>query len=357
MRRSGRNVGGYRGRRTSRDILTIVAAVLAVAVILVLGGLALGQRYIVYTDDGLRLDLPFFSDGSRTELPDPGNVSLVEKPASSQEQEAPPAEEPEPVYMAALELPLETVVQGTAAEQLDRAGADVLILNMKNAQGLLGWKSSQGLADQAEVNGTQTAADAIRTWNQGDVYTVARVCCFRDNAVPYHRNALALRATYGNWRDELGLRWLDPGNKDVRAYLAALCGELAELGFDEILLEQYTLPVLGNRETLLEDHGDQAEQLVNDLLDRVARAVEPYGTRVSLRIEPSVVKGEAPWCGLSLADAETDAYRLWIETVPGEDLCARLEMGGISEADQRLVMLTSELGETEDGHEAVLMNS
>lgn len=354
MRRSGRNVGGYRGRRTSRDILIWVALVLAVVVALVLGGLFLGQRYIVYTDDGLRLDFPFFSSSAPEEqLPDPGNVSLVERPAASQNQEKEEPEEPEPVYMTALELPLEAVIQGTAQAQLDAVGADALILEMKNVQGLLGWRSAHALAAQAEVNGTQEMADAIREWNRGDVYTVARVCCFRDNAVPYHRNAVALRAGYGNWRDELGLRWLDPGNKDARAYLAALCGELAALGFDEILLEQCSFPVLGNRETLAEDYSGREAALVEDFLERVSKAVEPYGAAISLRVDTSVFEGEAPWSGLEPTLMEKYAHRIWID----EAAFADLNVAGIAGGEDRLVKLVSGFRAEEKGHRALLSES
>lgn len=354
MRRSRRNVGGYRGRRTSQDILLLIAVALAIVVVVVLGALLMGQRYVVYTDDGLRLDLPFFSVSSSSgQLPDPGDVSLVEKPDASQEQEEPPLEkEPEVEYMTALELPVEAVVQGTVQAQLEEAGANALVLEMKNAQGLLSWKSSHSLSDQAEANGTQAATEAIRAWNQGDVYTVARVCCFRDNALPYHRNALALRATYGNWRDELGLRWLDPANKDAQAYLAALCGELAGLGFDEIVLEQYFFPIQGNRETLTADNAGKEAERVEDFLDRICEAVEPYGTALSLRMEPAMFTGEAPWSGLELAAAEEYAHRIWIDGETSVDLDA----AGITGGEDRLVRWVSQMEETR-GHAVLLTDN
>ena len=59
---SGGNYGGYRGRRTLTDILRIIAIVLGILVALVLAGLFLAQDYIVYTDEGLRVELPFLQD-------------------------------------------------------------------------------------------------------------------------------------------------------------------------------------------------------------------------------------------------------------------------------------------------------
>lgn len=45
-----------------------------------------------------------------------------------------------------------------------------------------------------------------------------------------------------NWRDEEKLRWLDPDSETARAYIVGLCRELAQLGFDEIMLDQCWFP-------------------------------------------------------------------------------------------------------------------
>ena len=79
---SGRNYGGYRGRRTLTEVLKIIAVVLGVAVALVLAGLFLAQDYIVYTDEGPRLELPFLREekqGSSQSLLDPDSITLKEQ--------------------------------------------------------------------------------------------------------------------------------------------------------------------------------------------------------------------------------------------------------------------------------------
>ena len=48
----------YKGRSTANEKLKVVAAVLLVLVLLAGLGMWLGQRFFVYTDDGLRLNLP-----------------------------------------------------------------------------------------------------------------------------------------------------------------------------------------------------------------------------------------------------------------------------------------------------------
>jgi len=364
LRRVGRSVGGYRGRRTLRDNLVLVAVVLAIAVIVVVGGLLVGQRYIVYTDDGPRLDIPFFSGSGAEEIPDAGDVSFVERPGDGAQSEGPAVSQPEEPEeendrMAALEVTLDAFLSGTAAEQLGQAEADALILNMKDKSGRLGWQSSQTLAETAQVNGSEAENEALRSWNEGDVYTIARVCCFRDDSVPYYRNAVALRAGYGNWRDELGLRWLDPANEDARAYVIALCEELAELGFDEILLECATFPYQGNLETLAEDNSGRAQSLIqgeNGFLAQVCRAVEPYRTMVSLRVDRDVVSGEAVDCGLDAVGVERYAHRIWAdEGALGAFPADLLAGAGISRAEERFVELTSQLSSERETHQGCLL--
>ncbi len=44
-----------------------------------------------------------------------------------------------------------------------------------------------------------------------------------------------------------GQTWLDPTQETVQAYLIGLCRELADLGFDEILLTHCAYPTQGRR--------------------------------------------------------------------------------------------------------------
>lgn len=60
---------GYRGRPGVREILKITVVLLAVLGVLTAAVLMYAQRYIVYTDDGIRLELPFFG-GEETSAAD-----------------------------------------------------------------------------------------------------------------------------------------------------------------------------------------------------------------------------------------------------------------------------------------------
>ena len=349
------DVGGYRGRRTITDILKIIAAVLAVAVVVVLAGLLYLQKYIVYTDEGPKLELPPFLQMFRGEegpeepsvgaaSSGAGDVSFTEDPAGSQQTVPEPPPEPEPAGFA-LALTVDQVLDGTAAARLEEAGASALILTMKDQSGKLAWLSSHDTAGRARVNGRQEVNDALAQWNSGEVYTIARVCCFRDDSVPYFRNPLALRRGNGNWRDELGLRWMSPANEEAQAYVAALCGELAALGFDEIVLEDFSFPIRGKLENInTGDSYDPASfgQALESFLDQVQQAAAPYGTKISLRVERDTLVGAETASGVTAPLLERFAARIWMVQdglLPAPaDLLAQ---AGIAGGPDRLVEVTA----------------
>lgn len=78
---------GYRGRPGVRDVLKIVAVLLTLVALLAAAGLMLAQRYIVYTDDGVRLELPFFSREQGGSPDVSVSLDIVQKPRPAQPEE------------------------------------------------------------------------------------------------------------------------------------------------------------------------------------------------------------------------------------------------------------------------------
>ena len=317
MGHSNRDMGGYRGRRTLTDILKLIAIILGILVILAAAGVIYLQRYVVYTDEGTKLELPPFlqmlrgGDSARepegsASLPGPGDLSIDIQPAGSQS-------EPQEAVGFALTLPVSAVVDGSAAGRLAEAGADALILEMKSRDGRLAWLSEQPVARRSRVNGTQEVNDALAQWNAGEVYTIARVCCFRDDSAPYYNNSQALRRGNGNWKDELGLRWLSPAQDDAQAYIAGLCGELAAMGFDEIILEDFHFPVQGDLDKITVGKSYDAGQFtaqVEDFLTQVQEAVQGKSA-VSLRIAGADLGAGSAFSGVTPEMLERFGHRIW----------------------------------------------
>ena len=96
----------------------------------------------------------------------------------------------------------------------------------------------------------------LRTITDSDCYSVALVSALCDNAFAIGRPEGAICYPGGGlWHDKFGRNWLDGGQQATIDYLCGLAKECQELGFDEILLEQFRYPIEGNlgQSSLAED--------------------------------------------------------------------------------------------------------
>lgn len=132
-------------------------------------------------------------------------------------------------------------------------GYDGVILPMKTADGALGYVSALPLAaDAGASSGDPDRNEALRALNDTPgLYTVAQVSCLRDSALVREEPGLSLHRVSGSpWLDESRQGWLDPAQPQVQSYLIGLCRELAQLGFDEILLTDCGFPTQGDLDSL-----------------------------------------------------------------------------------------------------------
>ena len=320
MRRNAYGYGSYRGRGGASGVLKVIAVVLAVILILAVAAFFYLQRYLVYTDDGqVRLEVPFLSK----EDPEPGDTPL---PVVS----ATPSPEPTPRVVEEALRPValgrEALYDGTAAESVMAAGGNAALFDMKGDQGDLGWVSEQELAVTIKVFEDDPAVNVAMKDAAGDdsTYRIARVSCFKDQALPDWSKEYAILTNSGyRWTDPEKVRWTSPANADVRDYLTGLCAELAGLGFDEILLDNAGYPDRGHLEYIKRGEAydpEALETVISGFYAQVAQALEDTGVRLAVvwDPEPSALTGQTQ-AGIEAAGAvpvildENGAY-LWPET-------------------------------------------
>lgn len=116
------------------------------------------------------------------------------------------------------------------------------------------------------------------------------------------------------------------------------------MGFDEIVLEEFYFPIGGKLDTIRRGESYNPSQFtaqVEDFLTRVRAAVEPYGTKISLRVGRSTLEGGETASGVTPQLLEEYAHRIWVEadgqTPAPLDL---LEGAGITGGEDRLVLVT-----------------
>ena len=322
--------------------IALLAVILAaVLVVLAVAGVWMAQKYIVYDNGGYHLELPFFQKEGPAQEPEDFRVAV--EPAASQPEETP--EEGEPL-LAAVTVPLSAVEDGSAEALAAQAGANSVLLDMKTDRGQLGFVSQLAMAASAGVNAGQADINRqLQALNSGELYTVARLSCFRDHALAKDET-YAIRTNSGyRWTDPEELRWSSPASQAVQDYLVALMVELAQLGFDEILLDNWGYPAEGNLGYIKQGNAYDLEHLsqpVEEFLARAEAALEPYGTRLALRSTWAVLEGDESPGGQTAQLLERYAQRVWLEA-PEDGMADLLSQAGLPEGEERLALLVEEL--------------
>ncbi len=299
--------GAYRGRSPWKTFVRVLVVIVLALAIIGAGAAIYLQQFLVVSADGVYLDVPFF----RQEEPDQLDLMPVITPEApivvDTTPEPIPSEETTVWGVAPVAFPAESLYNGeeTLAGVL-AAGGDCALFDMKANDGTLAYSSSA----QAKYSGREApASDApnerIRALNETEgLYTVARVSCFRDDDMFQHNENYPLYANNGQrWIDAERIHWLAPTCFDVRAYVTAVCVELAELGFDEILLDHAGYPAQGNLHYIKK--GDAYDQsrfaaVIDGFYAQVADALAEYDVKLSVvtteqaRSGQDTVTGQTP---------------------------------------------------------------
>jgi hypothetical protein len=125
---------------------------------------------------------------------------------------------------------------------IDRTEVNAMVIDVKETAGNLYWATD---LPAATAVGSVMAAPLLQLdellpkLKERGIYTIARMVVMKDNTLGKARPDLAVRnaATGEPWRDYRGGVWLDPYNAGVAEYIAALAGDLADKGFDEVQLD------------------------------------------------------------------------------------------------------------------------
>ena len=216
-------------------------------------------------------------------------------------------------------LPAAAITDGTAQSQVDTAGGTAAIFSMKETDGTLGYQSQTTLGTSSEQEGIN---EAIQTLNGGELYTVAWISCFRDNALPWNDRTLGIHSNSGNWRDDESIRWSSPAVESVRSYVAQVCGELAGLGFDEILLDNCGYPTRGTVSYIKSDSNydpDTLTQTMETFFQTLDQTMAQYPeVKVSVVTSLSVLNGGSDGSGLTLDLLKQYADKVYVQVPEGE---------------------------------------
>ena len=271
------------------------------------------QNNIIYTDDGgIRLKLPFLALDTEekpveNELQNDPNFQLqIDEPVVS---EPPPVEEeplPEVIVqperkLAAFDLlpddgeALRTVLEST--------GANGFVYTVRDNSGRVFYDSNVAMRD-AVVAGVASKELLEQICDMEDVMAVARLNCFHDSyyAWTHMEEAGVCQSTGYIWYDSNSYFWLDPEKESTREYVISLALECAQLGFDELVLEEMCYPTKGKLEKI-DYSGNTLEkaEALELFLKELQEALAPYDVKISLLLgEDVLLSGDSEVSGENL---------------------------------------------------------
>lgn len=124
---------------------------------------------------------------------------------------------------------------------IDRTEVNAMVIDVKETGGWVYYETDlpELVASGAASRPIFDLAELLPKLKERGIYTIARMVCMKDNTVGASEPQLAVRnsATGEPWRDNNGGIWLDPAAPGVAEYLAAIAGDLADKGFDEVQLD------------------------------------------------------------------------------------------------------------------------
>lgn len=343
---AGRYTRGYRAHRGRRRGSLALKVVIGILLALLAAGilfLVFLGRYIEYTDHGVQVNLPWMQQ-QEEQVPAVSDPVVI---VTDDPTQAPTRQQAEgPDLLGAVQVTPEQLVQGTAAQAVAQAGGNALVVEMKDVNGRLAWLSqseqASALGVNAQDNGVAEAITALA--EEGEVWLVAAISCFRDQALASAGIGGPLMTRGGNvWYDPAGYRWVSPVSSQGVEYLAQLCQELADMGFDEILLEYPGFPGKGETGVLAtsDNRPEDLETPVAGLFEQLHQALEGTGTTLSALVGADTALGEEQLTGVTPELLAQYAHRVWV-TLPeaGEQALAQaLAQAGMEQAQQRIVSL------------------
>lgn len=258
----------YRIRRLLRRFAVILLVLLLFFAAVGASWLLWLSRYVVYTEDGVKIDFslsPATPTGEQATAPTPGEtVSIIYSDSDDQEDQKPAALGQIVGYRVSAEQLQENTDEVIAAlEALDEGTA--VSLELKTMRGNHLYSTSLGrIYDAVDV---EKIDQLIRTLQEKGCYLIAELPAFRDYW--YFLDDESTRVPYGLpraggdgalWLDSDGPNyWMNPASSGALNYMVQVITELRNLGFDEVMLYDFRFP---NTEKI-RFTGDRVEALQN----------------------------------------------------------------------------------------------
>lgn len=202
------------------------------------------QRFVIYTNDGVKLDfsLEEIMQGQVAKPPAPGPDVLIQfGPDKEDDKQEPSATQLLKGYYIPEESLYDNIPALLAKLKKLPAGTPVL-LDVKNYRGYFYYSTTVGSQTYGKID--IAAMDELIAWlDSSELYTIARMPALSDYVYGAENPSAGIPLKSGAlYFDENKCYWLDPTKEATQTYLIQVVRELRQLGFDEVVFTQFTIP-------------------------------------------------------------------------------------------------------------------
>ena len=236
----------YRNKRLlKRTLLIALAVLLGILALIVCRFIYLG-RFVTYDNAGAHLD--YEQHLTATRAPEPAvsdedfSFDTVLDAASEEDGDTAQTAKLTGYYITTTMLASGVDQVRAALSQADDYNA--VMVDVKSIFGSFYYSTAISGAAKATVLDIKQVDQLIAELaQQKGVTLIARVPAFSDPEYALKHQSQALPLYNGAlWTDEHDCYWLNPYSNDVQGYLTSIALELAGLGFDEVLFDNFYVP-------------------------------------------------------------------------------------------------------------------
>lgn len=236
----------YRHKRVLNRIGTAALVLLLIFIAVWLCWVVWLQRYVVYTDKGAELDFnqSAYDIIGKEAVPPKAqqNISIFYNEGANAIDTSTDMTQINGYYITSEMFQNDFDNMMLQVERL-KSGTPVMI-DMKGDYGSFYYASNLPDAIQSASTDIPKVATLIKKLQDKGFYTIARISAFRDynfglNHVP---SGLYMLNRAGLWADNSGMYWLDPTNATTTSWITSVVLELREMGFDEVMLDNFRFP-------------------------------------------------------------------------------------------------------------------
>jgi len=331
----------YRNKKRAKIVLLVLAAAIAVFILFVACRFVYLQRFLVYSDQKVTLN---YEQDLQPEYVQEPQLDAEQFPLQIVQQEdvqqvgaaASSPMKPLTGYYVTTNMLLDLPTVEKALDALEEP-PQALLFEMKSIYGNYYYASDIPGAITADAD-TGAIMNLIASFDaDNSTYLIARIPSFTDNnfALANQPSGLPLRSG-ALWMNEENCYWLDPLDETVQDLLISMATELADMGFDEIVFENFYMP---DSENIVYDSGELTwEEVVSEAAKSLRAALSTLDIRISFGSDSPLVA------------ESTD--RVYLTTDNGSQVAALVESvsGTLENPNAQIVFQTASRDTRFDGY-------